>query len=63
MALFAPLLGWLIDESRSVDTILVMVGLVFALGLACSLLALGASFRQPARTQRTTTRLVVALEA
>jgi hypothetical protein len=35
IALFAPLLGWLIDESRSVDTILVMVGLVFGLGLGC----------------------------
>ena len=62
-ALFTPLLGWLIDESRSVDTVLVIVGLVFALGLACSLLALGASFRQPARRERTTTRLTVALEA
>ena len=63
MALFTPLLGWLIDESRSVDTVLVMVGLVFALALACSLLALGASFRRPVRMQRTTTRLAVALEA
>jgi hypothetical protein len=41
MALFTPFIGWLIDESRSVDTVLVIVGLVFALGLACSLLALG----------------------
>jgi hypothetical protein len=63
MALFMPLIGWLIDQSRSVDIVLVMVGLVFALGLACSLLVLGASFRQPARTQRTTIRLAVALEA
>ena len=63
MALFTPLLGWLIDESRSVDTVLVIVGLVFALCLACSLLALGASFQQAARTQRTTSRLAVALEA
>ena len=63
MALFTPLLGWLIDESRSVDTVLVMVGLVFALGLACSLLVLYAHWKQPARTQRTTTRLAVALEA
>jgi len=63
IALFAPLLGWLIDESRSVDTVLVMVGLVFALGLACSLLALGASFQQAARRQRTPSRLAVALEA
>jgi hypothetical protein len=63
VALFTPLLGWLIDESRSVDTILVIIGLVFTLGLACSLLALGASFQQAARTQRTTTRLAVALEA
>ena len=63
MALFTPLIGWLIDESRSVDTVLVMVGLVFALGLACFLLVLGAHWRQPARTQRTTTRLAVALEA
>ena len=53
---------WLIDESRSVDTVLVMVGLVFVLALACSLLALGASFRRPARMQRTT-RLAVALES
>jgi hypothetical protein len=63
IALFAPLLGWLIDESRSVDTILVMVGLVFALALACSLLALGAHWKRPVRMQRTTTRLAVALEA
>jgi hypothetical protein len=63
VALFTPLLGWLIDESRSVDTVLVIVGLVFALGLACSLLAPSASFQQAARTQRTTSRLVVALEA
>jgi len=61
-ALFTPLIGWLIDESRSVDTVLVMVGLVFVLALACSLLALGASFRRPARMQRTT-RLAVALES
>ncbi len=63
IALFTPLIGWLIDESRSVDTVLVIVGLVFALGLVCSLLALGAGFQQAARTQRTTTRLAVALEA
>jgi len=63
IALFAPLLGWLIDESRSVDTILVMVGLVFALALACSLLALGAHGRPSVRMQRTTTRLAMALEA
>lgn len=63
MALFTPLIGWLIDESRSVDTILVIVGLVFALGLACSLLAPSASFQQAARAQRTTSRLAVALEA
>jgi hypothetical protein len=63
MALFTPLIGWLIDESRSVDTVLVIAGLAFALGLACSLLALGASFQQAARTQRTTSRLAVALEA
>jgi len=63
IALFAPLLGWLIDESRSVDTILVMVGLVFALALVCSLLALGAHWKRPVRMQRTTTRLAVALEA
>jgi len=63
IALFAPLIGWLIDESRSVDTILVMVGLVFALALACSLLALGAHWKRPVRMQRTTTRLAVALEA
>ena len=62
VALFTPLIGWLIDESRSVDTILVIVGLMFALGLACSLLALGASFQRAARTQRTTSRLAVALE-
>jgi ABC-type antimicrobial peptide transport system permease subunit len=41
---------------------LIIVGLVFALGLVCSLLALGASFQQAARTQRTTSRLAVALE-
>lgn len=63
VALFTLLIGWLIDESRSVDTVLVIVGLVFALGLACSLLALGASFPQAARTQRTTSHLAVALEA
>jgi hypothetical protein len=62
IALFVPLLGWLIDESRSVDTILVMVGLVFALALVCSLLALGAHWKRPVRMQRTTTRLAVALE-
>jgi hypothetical protein len=63
MALFTPLLGWLIDESRSVDTILVIVGLVFALALACSLLALGAHWKRSVRMQRTTSRLAVALEA
>jgi hypothetical protein len=62
MALFTPFIGWLIDESRSVDTVLVIVGLVFALSLACSLLALGASFQQAAQMQRTTSRLAVALE-
>jgi hypothetical protein len=63
IALFVPLIGWLIDESRSVDAVLVIIGLVFALALVCSLLVLGASFRQPARTRRTTSRLAVALEA
>jgi len=53
MALFTPLLGWLIDKSQSVDTVLVMIGLVFALGLACSLLVLYAHWKQPARAQRT----------
>lgn len=62
IALLVPLVGWLIDESRSVDTVLVMVGLVFALSLACSLLVLYAHRRQPARTQ-VTTRLAVALES
>jgi hypothetical protein len=63
ITLFVPLIGWLIDESRSVDTVLVIIGLVFALALVCSLLVLGASFRQPARTRRITARLAVALEA
>jgi hypothetical protein len=36
---------------------------LFALALACSFLALGASFRRPVRMQRTTSRLAVALEA
>ncbi len=63
MALFAPLLGWLIDESRSVDPVLVMVGLVFVLALACSLLALGASSRRSVWMRRATIRLAVTLEA
>jgi hypothetical protein len=61
IALLAPLMGWLIDVNRSVDTVLVMTGLVFALGLTCSLLVFYARRRQPALT-RGTTRLAVALE-
>ncbi len=61
VAVLAPLMGWLIDVNRSVDTILVMTGLVCALVVACSLLMLRARGRQPART-RAATRLAVALE-
>jgi hypothetical protein len=52
MALFTPLIGWLIDESRSADTVLIIVDLVLAVSLACALLALGTSFQQAARTRR-----------
>ena len=34
-----PLLGWLIDQLGSVDAVLVMVGLAFAIGLLCATLA------------------------
>jgi len=61
MALFTPLIGWLIDESRSVDTVLVMVGLVGVLVVACSLLMLRVRGRQPARAQGAT-RIAVSLE-
>jgi hypothetical protein len=61
IAVLAPLMGWLIDESRSVDTVLVMIGLVGVLGMACSLLVLLVPRRQPAQT-RGATRLAVALE-
>ena len=61
IAVLAPLMGWQIDVNRSVDTVLVMTGLVCALIVACSLLMLRARGRQPART-RAATRLAVALE-
>ncbi len=61
IAVLAPLMGWLIDESRSVDTVLVMVGLVSVLIMACSLLVLFVPRRQPAQT-RGAARLAVALE-
>jgi hypothetical protein len=61
IAVLAPLMGWQIDVNRSVDTVLVMTGLVCALVVACSLLMLRARGRQPART-RAATRLAVALE-
>jgi hypothetical protein len=61
IALLAPLMGWLIDESRSVDTVLVMTGLIGVLGMACTLLMFLARRRQPALTQRAT-RLAGALE-
>ena len=61
IALLAPLVGWLIDVNRSVDTVLVMTGLVFVLCLASSLLVFYARRQQPARTQ-VSTRLAVALE-
>jgi hypothetical protein len=61
IALLAPFLGWLIDESRSVDTVLVMTGLIGVLGMACTLLMFLARRRQPAPTQRAK-HLEVALE-
>jgi MFS-type transporter involved in bile tolerance (Atg22 family) len=61
IALLAPLLGWLIDLHRSVDTVLVLVGLIGILTMAGSLLLLLTRGRQPART-RTAARLAVALE-
>ena len=39
IAVSTPLVGWMIDRLGSVDDALVMVGLVFALGLACAVLA------------------------
>jgi hypothetical protein len=61
IAILAPFMGWLIDVNRSVDTVLVMTGLVFVVCLACSLLVFYARRQQPARTQ-VSTRLAVALE-
>jgi len=61
IALLAPLLGWLIDVNRSVDTVLILVGLIGILTMAGSLLLLLTRGRPPART-RTAARLAVALE-
>jgi hypothetical protein len=61
IALLAPLLGWLIDVNRSVDTVLILVGLIGMLTMAGSLLLLLTRGRPPART-RTAARLAVALE-
>ncbi len=38
IVVWTPLLGWLIDRLNSVDAVLVLVGLIFALGLLCTAL-------------------------
>ena len=60
IALLAPLMGWLIDVHRSVDTVLVLVGLIGMLTTAGSLLLLLTRGRPPAQT-RAAARLAVAL--